>query len=119
MLVSEVERGDAALSSHDLAQFVDRLAAVDDTAADAELIDQVTQLEITISACAAAQATLTVAFAATQTAAQPTGQQRNTSVHRSIAAQNGLAHRDSPARGGRHLGPATILLHEMPTSTRP
>ena len=119
MLVSEVASGEAALSSHDLARFVGRLAAVDDTAADAELIDQITQLERMKSACAAAQATLTVAFAAAQTAAQLAGQQRNTSVHRSIAAQNGLAHRDSPARGGRHLGPATILLHEMPTSTRP
>jgi len=45
MLVSEVESGEGALSSHDLAQFVDLLAAVDDTAADAELIDQITQLE--------------------------------------------------------------------------
>ena len=40
MSVSEVNSGGAALSSADLAHFVDRLAAVDDTAADAELIDQ-------------------------------------------------------------------------------
>jgi len=45
MLVSEIESGETTLSSDDLAQFVDRLAAVDDTAADAELIDQITQLE--------------------------------------------------------------------------
>ena len=45
MLVSEIESGETALSSDDLAQFVDRLAAADDTAADAELIDQITQLE--------------------------------------------------------------------------
>ena len=114
MLVSEIESGETTLSSDDLAQFVDRLAAVDDTAADAELIDQITQLERMKSACAAAQAKLTVAFAAAQTAAQPAGQQRNTSVQRSIAAQIALARRDSPARGGRHLGLAKILLHEMP-----
>lgn len=94
MLVGEVESGEAALCSHVLAHFVDRLAAVNDTAADAELIDQITQLERMKSACAAAQAKLTVAFAAAHTAAQPTGQQRNTSVHRSIAAQVGLARRD-------------------------
>src|SRR5664279_5412725 len=93
MLVSEIESGETTLSSDDLAQFVDRLAAVDDTTADAELTD---------------------AFAAAQTAVQPAGQQRNTSVQRSIAAQIGLARRDSPARGGRHLGLANILLHEMP-----
>ena len=114
MSTSETESEGTTLSSHDLAHFVGRLAAVDDTAGDAELIDQITQLERMKSACAAAQAKLTVAFAAAQTAAQPTGQQRNTSVHRSIAAQIGLARRDSPARGGRHLGLATILLHEMP-----
>lgn len=87
---------------------------MDDTAADAELIDQITQLERMKSACAAAQAELTVAFAAAQTAAQPTDQDRNTSTQRSIAGQIGLARRDSPARGGRHLGFAKILLNEMP-----
>ena len=110
MLVDESESGDPALSSGDLAKFVDRLAAVDDTAADAELIVQITHLERMKSACAAAQAKLTVAFAA-ETAAQPAGQQRNTNVQRSIAGQIGLARRDSPARGGRHLGLANILLH--------
>ena len=114
MLVDEGRSGEAALSSDDLARFVDRLASVDDNAGDAELIDQITQLERMKSACAAAQAKLTVAFAAAHTAAQPAGQQRNTSVQRSIAAQIGLARRDSPARGGRHLGLAKILLHEMP-----
>jgi len=105
MSVSEVNSGGAALSSADLAHFVDRLAAVDDTAADAELIDQITQLERMKSACAAAEAKLTVAFAAAQTAAQPADKQRNTSVQRSIAGQIGLARRDSPARGGRPTSP--------------
>ena len=104
MLVDESESGDPALSSGDLAKFVDRLAAVDDTAADAELIVQITHLERMKSACAAAQAKLTVAFAA-ETAAQPADQQRNTSVQRSIAGQIGLARRDSPARGGRPTSP--------------
>jgi len=36
MLAGEVEGGEAALSSDDLAQFVDRLAAVDDNAGDAD-----------------------------------------------------------------------------------
>ena len=43
-----------------------------------------------------------------------TAQARDERVHRSNAAQVALARRDSPIRGGRHVGLAKALIHEMP-----
>jgi len=75
---------------------------------------------------AAAQARLTVRFAAEQRAeqqaaqlaeqqaAQQPGQRPARDVGRSIAAQVALARRDSPAKGSRHVGLAAALVHELP-----
>jgi len=59
---------DPVLSSADLTSLVDQLHRVDHNAPDAELIDQITALERIKSACAAAQAALTLTFVDSQTA---------------------------------------------------
>jgi len=104
------------LTAGDLANLVDQLRRVDRNAPDAELIDQITELERIKSACAAAQATLTLAFVTSQTEGLTPTQQRHTRAHRSINAQIALARHDSPTRGGRHVGAATALLREMPNT---
>ena len=68
------------------------------------------------SACAAAQAKLAVAFVASRTAGLTEKEIKDERVHRSIAAQVALARRDSPFRGGRHVGLAKALVREMPNT---
>ncbi len=80
----------------------------------AELIDQLRRLEELKGAAAAAQARVTTTFAATQRAAQEASGVPAHQVGNGIAAQIGLARRDSPHRGGRHLGLAQALVHELP-----
>ena len=82
----------------------------------ARLIDQIAQLERLKSACAAAQAKLAVAFVASRTAGLTEKEIKDERVHRSIAAQVALARRDSPFRGGRHVGLAKALVREMPNT---
>lgn len=106
--------GGQVLSAGRLAGWVDQLAGVDVNAADADLIDQITELERVKSACAAARATLTVAFVASRTAGLTPAQAKDQQAHRSISAQVALARRDSPVRGGRHVGLAKALIREMP-----
>ena len=102
------------LTAGDLAGLVDQLRHVDHNAPDPELINQITELERIKSACAAAQAALTMTFVDSQTAGRTQQQQRETRAHRSINAQIALARHDSPARGNRHVGAAKALLREMP-----
>ncbi len=106
------------MSSIELAGWVDRLAAVDLDARDVELIDQIAELERIKSACAAAQAALTVAFVRSRTAGLTAAQLRDEGTHRSIGAQIAIARRDSPFRGGRHVGLARALINEMPHTYR-
>src|SRR5690349_24684938 len=70
------------LSSADLTNLVDQLRRVDNNAPDAELIDQITALERVKSACAAAQAALTLTFVTSQTAGLTQRQQRDARVDR-------------------------------------
>ena len=80
---------------------------------DAELVDQIGELERLKAAAAAAQARITEAFDASQRrvapALKPTGE-----VVRSITAQVALARRDSPARGQQHVGVALGLVRDLP-----
>ena len=80
----------------------------------AELVDQLRALEELKAAAAAAQARVTVLFAAGQRAAQRQAGVRASQVGAGIAAQVGLARRDSPVRGSRHLGLAEALVAELP-----
>jgi len=82
--------------------------------AGSELIDQIRALEELKSAAAAAQARVTATFAEKQRAAQRAAGVPAAEVGRGIAAQVALARRESPVRGGRHLGLAQALTAELP-----
>jgi hypothetical protein len=81
---------------------------------DAERIDRLRRLEELKGAAAAAQARLTVCFADSQRHAQQQAGVRAKDVGKGIAAQVGLARRDSPVKGARHLGLAQALVFELP-----
>lgn len=106
--------GPGALTTAELTRLVDRLPHLEECADDAARIKQIRVLEMIKSACAAAQARVTVAFAASQRAEQAAAGLRNDQVGRGVGAQVALARRDSAHRGGRHLGLAEALVGEMP-----
>ncbi len=66
------------------------------------------------AAASAAQARVTVALDASQRAAQRAAGLPERKVGAGVAAQVGLARRDSPVRGARHLGLARALVGELP-----
>ena len=66
------------------------------------------------SAAAAAQAAVTVDFAASQRAEQVAAGVPAGKAGAGVGAQVGLARRDSPFRGGRYLGLAQALTSELP-----
>ena len=111
---SEGERPGSGLTSGVLAGWVEQLAGIDVRADDAERIDRISELERIKSACAAAQAELTVAFVASQTAGLSTKRARDERTRRSVSAQIAVARGESPFRGGRHVGLAKVLTAEMP-----
>ncbi len=113
-MIDSSTRDYVAVTQQELAGWVDRLTDVDTGAADGELIDQITELEKIKAACAAAQAALTLAFHTSRTRGLSSTELRNEGTHRSINAQIALARRDSPVRGGRHVGLARALIREMP-----
>ena len=76
---------------------------------DADRVAALRALEELKGAAAAAQARITVAFAASQRAAQVAAGVPARQVGAGIGAQVALARRDSPARGSRHLGLARAL----------
>jgi hypothetical protein len=97
-----------------LTSWVDGLGRLDRAAGDAERIDQLRVLEDLKSAAAAAQARVTADLHASVSAAHAAAGLPATEQGRGVAAQVALARRDSPHRGGRHLGLARALVHEMP-----
>ena len=90
------------------------LAVVDPRADEAALIGRIAEFERLKSAAAAGQARAAAALdelrRADEAAAGVPARQRG----RGVASEIALARRDSPARGGRHLGLAKALVHEMP-----
>jgi hypothetical protein len=85
-----------------------------DGADEEVLIARIEALERLKSAAAAAQARAAAAFAAARRAAEVAAGIPARRRGRGVAAEIALARRDSPARGGRHLGFANALVHEMP-----
>ncbi len=81
---------------------------------DVERIDQLGLLESIKHACAGAQASVAVAFDASQREAQAAAGVPARQRGMGVAAQVALARRESPSRGARHLGLARALVHEMP-----
>ncbi len=106
--------GGAALTSDEVAAFLERLPALDIAVPDAERIEVIGLLESIKAAAAGAQARVAVAFADSQQAARAAEGVPARRRDRGVAAQVGLARRESPSRGGRHLGLARALTGELP-----
>ncbi len=87
---------------------------LDANGSDGDLVDQITVLERVKSACAAAQARLTRSFTVSQQADAAARKVHPDRTRRSIAAQVGLARRDSRFRGQQHVGLAQALVEDLP-----
>ena len=81
---------------------------------EAGLVDEIARLERVKAAAAAAQARVTAALVQRRRAAEAAAGIPRRKQLRGLASEVGLARRDSPHRGGRHLGFATALVFEMP-----
>jgi hypothetical protein len=102
------------MTTEQLSAVVRGLRTLDPNVDDAERIDQLRLLEELKAAAAAAQAKVTAAFVASQKAAQADAGVPARQVGRGVAAQVGLARRESPARAKQYVGWATILTTELP-----
>ncbi len=96
------------------AAFVALLAGSGVDGADAQLVDELTALERVKSAVGARQARVTDTLAQSQRAKLMEAGARGRDASRSVCAQVGLARRDSPQKGNRHVGLAAMLVREMP-----
>ena len=92
----------------------EKLAAVDPVAGESALIERIAELERVKSAAAAGQARAAAALDSARRAAERAAGVPAARRGRGVAAEIALARRDAPARGGRHLGFAKALVHEMP-----
>ena len=95
----------AVLSTSDLHALVERLAIIERPAEDGDAIAQLEALERVKSAAAAAQAWVAHGLAHRQQGSQDDA---------SIGAQIGLARRESPHQGGRHLALSRALIRDLP-----
>src|SRR6476620_4348759 len=93
---------------------VAELAAVDPHADQAALIEQIAWLERVKSAASAGQARAATALDAKRRAADAAAGVPTATQGRGVAGEVAVARRDAPARGGRHLGLAKALVHQMP-----
>ncbi|TQR88117.1 DUF222 domain-containing protein [Mycobacterium hodleri] len=85
-----------------------------DTMDEAALIDRISVLERAKSAAAAEQAVLTAQLDTTRRAREAAAGVPAAKRGKGLGSEIALARRDSPNRGGRHLGFARALVHEMP-----
>jgi hypothetical protein len=85
-----------------------------DTSDQGALIGRIAELERVKSAAAAEQARATVAFDELRRAEEAAAGMPTARQCRGVASEVALARRDSPVRGGRHLGFAKALVYEMP-----
>jgi hypothetical protein len=90
------------------------LSAVDPHADEAALVEQIAWLERVKSAAAAGQARAAAALDAKRRGDEAAAGVPKAKQGRGVAGEVALARHDSPARGGRHLGLAKALVHEMP-----
>jgi hypothetical protein len=90
------------------------LAAVDPHADEATLIERIARLERLKSAAAAGQARAAAMLDAKRRVKEAAAGVPAAKRGRGLASEVALARRDSPARGGRHLGLAKALVHELP-----
>jgi hypothetical protein len=92
----------------------EELAAIDPAAGEAALLERIAELERIKSAAAAGQARAAAALDASRRAAEAAAGMAAANRGGGVAGEIALARRDSPARGGRHLGFAKALVYEMP-----
>lgn len=92
----------------------DKLIDIDPAADESALVERIASLERLKAAAAAGQARLTAALDAARRAAEAEAGLPAARRGRGVAAEVALARRDSPVRGGRHLGFAKALVYEMP-----
>lgn len=90
------------------------MVAVDPRADEAALIARIAELERVKSVAAAGQARAAAALDALRRSNETDAGVPAAQRGRGVAAEIALARRDSPARGGRHLGFAKALVYEMP-----
>ena len=81
---------------------------------EAALIEQIAGFERLKSAAAAGQARATAALDELRRRDEAAAGVPKAKQGRGVASEVALARRDSPVRGGRHLGLAKALVHEMP-----
>lgn len=98
----------------ELATWLRALALPSPSLDDASRIDRIRLLEQIKSAAAAAQAEETVAFKASQVAAQQAAGVPARDVAKGIGLQVALARQESPHKAARLMGLASALLYEMP-----
>jgi hypothetical protein len=98
----------------DLDGVVSTVAVVDPRADESVLIERIADLERLKAAAAAGQARAAAALDASRRATEADAGVPARQRGRGVASEVALARRDSPARGGRHLGFAKALVHEMP-----
>ena len=96
----------------------EHLVAIDPAADESALIEHIAELERVKSAAAAGQARAAAALDSARRAAEAAAGVPTARRGRGLANEIALARRDSPARGGRHLGLAKALVHEMPHTLR-
>ena len=92
----------------------DDLLGVDPDANEAALVAQLSGLERLKSTAAATQARVTATLDEKRRRAEAAVGVPAAKRGRGLASEVALARRDSPNRGGRHLGLARALVHEMP-----
>ncbi|WP_346764153.1 DUF222 domain-containing protein, partial [Arthrobacter crystallopoietes] len=90
------------------------LPDLDQEVSEGVRIDRITAMEDLKAALAAAQARETEAFVASRREARAAAGISAEKRGRGLAKEVGLARKDSPNRGGKHLGLATALVREMP-----
>ncbi|OBH12891.1 HNH endonuclease signature motif containing protein [Mycobacterium sp. E3247] len=92
----------------------EELANVDPATGELALIERIAELEMVKCAAAAGQARAAAALDAARRATEAAEGVPAARRGRGVASEVALARRDSPARGGRHLGFAKALVYEMP-----
>ncbi len=110
-----IQTDEAGAAAATLAAWRTVLAETDaEGATDAGCVDLLRGLEDLKAAAAAAQARVTAVLDASQRAQQEAAGVPAKRQGAGVAAQVGLARRESPVRGAQHLGLAKALVQEMP-----
>ena len=100
----------------DIPGFRDALRVLAPAESEADAIDRIRQLEELKSACAAAQARETAALEQRRAQAEAARGVAKARRCKGLAAEIGLARRESPHRGGRYLRLATALAEDLPNT---